>query len=484
MERARAIAGSARRTAGLAGALGLCLSACGGSESMGPPTGSSSVRIVSGPTALRQGDVAGYGAEASGSAAGQPISWSVVPTSAGLIQASGRFVGYAVGTLRIVAQAGSASDTLELEVEPRDVQTGEFRVVGRGEVRERFTSDLWLHGDVAYTGTWGLRANPEPLFGDRLYAWDVRSPSAPLLTDSVGVDARTVNDVKIRADGALAVLTHEGDTEAADGFNGITLLDLTDPFHPVPLARYTEGLELGVHNVWIEGDHVYAVVDGTQPGSGSGLAVIDISEPAEPTTVATFWGGGTGLTNFLHDVYVRDGLAFLSHWDAGLVILDVGNGIAGGQPSSPVEVGRVPIEGGHTHNAWYWPETGYVFVGDEYGTRRAMHVVDASDPADPREVATYDVPGETPHNFWLDEERAILYMAWYTQGLIAIDASGELMGELHRQGREVASIRYDGTSGCRNQTGGGTCTWAPQLQDGHVFVSDMNSGLWALRLEF
>ena len=34
-----------------------------------------------------------------------------------------------------------------------------------------------------------------------------------------------------------------------------------------------------------------------------------------------------------HDVYVRDGLAFLSHWDAGLIILDVGNGMAGGSPA-------------------------------------------------------------------------------------------------------------------------------------------------------
>lgn len=432
----RAIRPASVRLAALAGALGLA--ACGGTS--GPPDGRPSVAIVSGPTTVRQGDVVGYAARAEGSAAGSALEWSVVPTSAGLIDADGRFVGYEPGALRIVARAGMATDTLDVQVQPRGLAAGRFEVVGRGEVTARFTSDVWVHGDVAYTGTWGGRTTDVTRFGDRLYVWDVSAPSTPVLTDSLVVDARTVNDVKIRADGTLAALTHEADTSAADGLNGITLLDLSDPRHPRPIIRYTDGLELGVHNVWIEGDVVYVVADGTQPAGGSGLHVIDISDPAAPEEVATFWGGGpAGLgSDFLHDVYVRDGLAFLSHWDAGLVILDVGNGIMGGSPENPAEVGRVRTEGGNTHNAWYWPETGYVFVGDEYGDRMSMHVVDARDLANPREVAIHSVPGDTPHNFWLDEENGILYMAWYTQGIRALDVTGELLGELQRQGREIA----------------------------------------------
>ena len=41
-------------------------------------------------------------------------------------------------------------------------------------------------------------------------------------------------------------------------------------------------------------------------------------------------GGGS-----LHDIDVQDGLAYLSNWNEGLVILDVGNGIKGGSPSNP-----------------------------------------------------------------------------------------------------------------------------------------------------
>ncbi len=110
-----------------------------------------------------------------------------------------------------------------------------------------------------------------------------------------------------------------------------------------------------------------------------------------------------------------------------------------------------------------------------------MHVVDASDLANPVEVATFAVPGDTPHNFWLDEAAEVLYMTWYTNGLRAVDVSGELLGELEAQEREIASSLYDGTGACVSS---GTCTWAPQLHNGLIFLSDMNSGLWILDPSF
>ena len=336
----------------------------------------------------------------------------------------------------------------------------------------RFTSDVWVFGDHAYLGTTSCRVE----CGNRLYAWDISVPAAPMLTDSVVLDATTVNDVKVSPDGTLAVATRE-----AVGSGGITIIDLADPAHPVPITDFSApGAEaIGVHNVWLEDDYVYLVLDGSSVGDG-GLRVVDVSDPARPSEVASFYGG----SSFLHDVYVRDGLAFLSHWDAGLIILDVGNGVADGSPESPVEVGRVTTLGGQTHNAWYWPSGGYVFVGEEdFGAPGVMHVVDVSDLADPVEVATFAVPGSPPHNFWLDEAAEVLYMAWYTNGLRAVDVSGELLGELERQGREIVipDGLYDGPGSC---FGEGTCTWAPQVHNGLIFLSDLNSGLWVLDPSF
>jgi len=437
-----------------------------------PPAGNGrTVAISAGPSAPRQGDVVVYQAETRDSTGAlvndSTLAWAIAPGGAGLILQDGRFVGYAPGSARIVATASGLSDTLFIDIQPRGL-SGSFRVVGTGGVSARYTSDLWVHGDHAYTGTWSCRGGR---CGDRLFVWDVSSPAAPVAVDSVIVDATTVNDVKVSADGRIAVITHEG---SSDQLNGVTILDLTDPAHPTVSRRYTSGLESGVHNVWIDGDYVYVVADGA-----AGLRILDVSDPSAPTTVASFYAG----SSFLHDVYVRDGLAFLSHWDAGLVILDVGNGVAGGSPTNPVEVSRLITVGGDVHNAWYWPAAGYVFVGEEdFGTPGMMHVVDVQDLGNPKEVATFRVAGATPHNFWVDEGRGILFAAWYANGVRAVDVNGSLLGRLDLQGREIASAQYGAGAGC--QLADATCTWAPQLHAGLVFASDMNTGLWVLEPNF
>jgi hypothetical protein len=307
-----------------------------------------------------------------------------------------------------------------------------------------------------------------------LYVWDISTRDAPRLTDSVKVDARVVNDVKVREDGSLAIITHESSN---DGQNGITLLDLAIPGHPTVITRFTApDLASGIHNVWIDGDYAYLVVDGSV--ASAGLRVLDISDPANPQIVASFYGGGS----FLHDVYVRDGLAFLSHWTSGLIILDVGNGVAGGSPTNPVEVSRIVVPGYRVHNAWYWPESGHVFLGDEIAVPGRVLVVDVSELATPRQVASFTLAGAAPHNFWLDEAAGIAYFSWYENGIHAVDVSGRLLGELDKQARQVASIQYDVGGTCIAPSG--TCSWAPQVHDGYVYVSDMNSGLWVLRPNF
>lgn len=419
--------------------------------------------VIDGSTQLRQGDVVAYQVETGSGTPVEPevLTWSVIPAGAGFFGPGNRFVGYEPGPVRLVADLADEADTLDVEIVARGLD-GSFAEVGEGPVVRRYTSDVWVHGDYAYTGTHASRSYQGTTYrGNTLYTWDVSRPSSPERVSSLTVDAGTVNDVKVRADGELAVLTHEG---SSDGQNGITILDLGDPADPSTVTRYTRNLERGVHNVWIEGDYVYVVADGA-----AGLRIVDVSDPAAPSEVAAFHAG----SSFVHDVYVRDGLAFVSHWDAGLVVLDVGNGTAGGSPESPVEVSRIRTQGGHVHNAWYWPEAGYAFVGEEnFANPGRMHVVDLREPENPREVASFGVPGQTPHNFWVDESRGILYAAWYANGIRALDVSGELLGDLGPQGREIAALRYAGT--------GGTYTWAPQLHRGLVYLSDRNVGLVVL----
>jgi len=189
----------------------------------------------------------------------------------------------------------------------------------------------------------------------------------------------------------------------------------------------------------------------------------------------------------IHDTYVRDGIAFVAAWNTGVIILDVGDGRAGGSPDNPVEISRfIPsangVAGGPSvHNAWWFknPSNGsarYLFLGQEgpgaIGTSSTgdIHVLDVSDLANPVEVAGLSIPGAGTHNFWMDETRAVLYAAYYNAGVIAVDVSGELSGDL--TDRVVAAVAPGGVEA--------TFTWGVQLAAGALWASDMVSGFWKL----
>ncbi len=395
----------------------------------------------------------------------------------------GVFVAEEDGLYRVTATVGSLSSTVEIEAEPRAPRRPMERV-GLGPVPDRTTSDLWVFEgtdgrDYAYTGT-----HAEGAGGNVMYAWDVTDPSDPTLTDSVVVDARVVNDVKINETRELAVITREG---ASNRRNGIVILDIRTPAHPTVVTSFTENLTAGVHNTWIEDDLVYAVNNGTRA-----IHVIDISDPANPEQV-----GRWQIENedrYLHDVTIEDGLAYLSYWDDGLVILDVGAGIAGGTPTEPKEVSRYVYRGefgaetyGNTHHAI--PHGDYVFVGDEIfgceecvnGPRGYVHVIDVSDIENPKEVAWYRVPEAGTHNLWVEDDR--LYVAHYQGGLRVVDVSGELRGNLYAQGREIGWFMTDASEDDGVFRPNATMAWGPQPYKGNIFVSDMNAGLVVVDFE-
>ncbi|MEN8374206.1 MAG: hypothetical protein ABFS34_02025 [Gemmatimonadota bacterium] len=431
------------------------------------------VSITGASAALVQGDVVALQAsvlDGNGDAVARAITWSLSPAGAGLLSDIGRLVAYQAGTVSVIATADGLADTAAISVTARGL-SGSFTIVGGADRTDGDNLDFWIVGSHALSGTRFIDGSRTDAV---ILAWDVSTPAAPFVTDSVIIPALRLNDVKIRADGAFAVGTREVVDEG-----GIDFIGLADPAHPTHQFFLTDqAMAAGVHNVWIEGDIVYVATDAT--GSPSGMRIVDASLGV-PAVV-----GGFEIPSAdgpLHDIYVRDGLAFLSYWDEGLVILDVGGGGAGGAPTAPVELSRIDLDG-NTHNAWYWPATGYVFVGEEDFQRPGIvRIVDASDPTAPELAATITFPGQTPHNFWLDEAREILYIGWYGEGLVAVDVSGQLAGDLRLGGRIITSLRYDGgAANCFD--GASTCTFAPQIVGDNIWVMDLNNGLRALRPDF
>jgi hypothetical protein len=182
----------------------------------------------------------------------------------------------------------------------------------------------------------------------------------------------------------------------------------------------------------------------------------------------------------IHDQFVRDGLAFVCAWNSGVLIYDVGNGILGGSPAHPVLVDSITTAGGEVHNAWWFhnPVTGeqkYLFIGQEGpGTIGAassgdIHVVDVSNLSSIHEVATFHRTGAGTHNFWMDEPNQILYAAYYNGGVVAIDVSDTLTGDI--SSRMIDTLSFGA---------GNTYTWGVQLANGSLYAMDMLSGFWQL----
>jgi hypothetical protein len=359
-------------------------------------------------------------------------------------------------------------------------------VVGGGNnVRERYSSDLWVHGSYAYTGTWGFRNQP----GNVLKVWSLDASGAPSPAGSVTVPSiGTVSDVQVSDDGLLLVLSGE---QGDDG--GIYTYSLSDPAHPSALGFASVG-ERGVHTVTlatIDGQtYAFAAMNPGFSGNATedkpALMIYDVTQPTAPALLHRI---PVEPHYSIHDTYVRDGLVFVFAWDEGVIIYDIGNGIRGGSLSSPVEVSRLITSARDAgtpavHNGWWFhnPVTGeqrYLFIGQEgpsvLGSEASgdIHVVEVSDLRHPREVAFFHMNGAGTHNFWMDEARQVLYAAYYNGGVIALDVSGTLSGDL--SSRLLSQIRPGGASN--------TFTWGVQLANGSLYAIDMLSGLWQLRMD-
>jgi hypothetical protein len=361
------------------------------------------------------------------------------------------------------------------EPPPNDLS---LSITGGGHnVTERFSSDLWVHGEYAYTGTWGgfeREGNP----GNTLKIWALGADGSPELADSLILPGiGTVSDVEVSADGAVLMLSTELGSSA-----GLYLYDLAAPAKPMLLdsVHVAEGLHTATFGEIADRRYAFAA---RNPGRQA-LTIFDVTDPSDIELAASV---PIPPTYGIHDTYVRDGLAFVFAWDAGVIIYDVGNGIRGGSPESPVEVSRLVTAGGSAgspavHNGWWFHnpvthEARYLFIGQEgpaavgAASSGDIHVVDVADLAHPREVASFHLDGAGTHNFWMDEEAQVLYAAYYNGGVVALDVSGTLSGNLSN--RLIGQVRF----------GDDTFTWGVMLANGWLYASDMLSGLWQIAVE-
>jgi hypothetical protein len=240
---------------------------------------------------------------------------------------------------------------------------------GRGErLVGNATTDVWAHDGFAYTGTFNSPCDT-PEAG--VWVWDVSNKNkVEFVTVIQSEPGDRTNDVKVATmnSGEILVMSNEA---CAGGDGGFEVYDVDDPTNPVKLASVTidelnpiadalfDGLtDLGVHNLFLftQGSRDY--VSAVSEGAFDNFRVYDITDPASPVLVgawgaeeifdpgvgdltditdpdqlnrvlnAALWlldGFGSSANRFLHDITVNAEAthAYLSNWDAGLVLFDI-----------------------------------------------------------------------------------------------------------------------------------------------------------------
>ena len=134
---------------------------------------------------VRTGDVIRFRAE--GSTVLYP-EWSVSGGGAQIETegAEGVFVAERPGTYRVTAMYGEGRVAVASAEVTSRIEEAELVTMGRGAAADHHSGDTWVFEgvngrDYAYVGTFMY---------DWMKAWDVTDPSAPVLTDSVQLDAQ------------------------------------------------------------------------------------------------------------------------------------------------------------------------------------------------------------------------------------------------------------------------------------------------------
>ena len=147
-------------------------------------------------------------------------------------------------------------------------------------------------------------------------------------------------------------------------------------------------------------------------GLSMGLAITGCSNSLEDVEVMLL--GSIELEGPVHDLFVKDDVAYLAAGIDGLHLVDVS------KPTSPRQLSTVKIDG-HAKAVTVEGSTAYVTVGPAGWPIGFLTVVDVSEATSPATITQIELAGYRPYGVASDEH--IVTIANGTEGLRIIDAS-------------------------------------------------------------
>ena len=296
----------------------------------------------------------------------------------------------------------------------------------------------------------------------KIHFINVTDPTNPVEINSFeGGGVSTWRDMKTFGDRAYAVADAVPD--------GLMIFDLSALPDAVTKTYHSTQFFGEAHNIFIDeaNGRLYAV--GTDQATD--MIILDIAtNPDVPILLAnvTLPGGGS-----VHDVYVRDNIAYCSHGNQGYYIWDCSDA------TNPILMAGM-VTGGYNHSSWVSDDGQFAVFAEEVPLGMPLGIMDLSALAE-NEISvshTFKFPllapeheNNVPHNPFIRGQYAIV--SYYHDGLQIFDLSDPLNPQqVAWYDSHPQNTIYSGYQG----------NWGvyPYLPSGNIIISDINEGLLVL----
>ncbi len=332
-----------------------------------------------------------------------------------------------------------------------------------------------------YSDVWGYARDGREyaIIGSRDYVHiiDVTDPGNPLEIAALNTFANSGSvwrDIKVLGDYAYCV------TETQEGLQVIDLSNL-----PASAAIvYQDSTDFtSAHNIIIDSTSVppRLYVFGSRPGPQiNGYLVYSLADPAVPELVATVDIDNTDdpSLGYIHDGYAFNDTLYANHGGNGFYVYDVAD------PQVPLEIGSLTnyTQAGYNHSVWGTADGRHMVMCDET-TNTGVKVI-SLDKSDPffldiqvesifRSASLAPDTASLAHNPYVLGD-SLVVLSYYGEGIQVWNIEDPTQPQ---------RVGFYDTTPNQNTYGGGIWGAYPWLPSGNILGSDINNGLFIVRVE-
>jgi hypothetical protein len=335
--------------------------------------------------------------------------------------------------------------------------------------------------------------------------------------------AAAVMDLKVSDDGQFVFLSKQpytalfdetdpkpdtGGDGASASASALQAVDVSDPANPLVVGTY-DAWTTGPHNATYHeiggNEYVFAVKD-LNDGT-SGLYVFGFDRTTGALALLNRWtydgdlGVGDGGLAYIHDITIQDDprlgrpVGYLSYWDQGLFALDLADpmdieilghysmGAAHYAEPAPTYLdGTRVVVAGQEISSQQDGSSGKVYLLDANGLDRGFDGTDNITRLDEwewQENVSFENFTLSPHNFDVTADGRV-HLGHYHGGtrFLTIDVGGESLAE---EGYFQAAKEVPEASKIEGLNHAAPFAWSAIEHEGVTYVSDTNTGVYAIR---